>query len=252
MIRRGLVDGGMFEVPAGEYARLRRDPLWRRQIDVADGLNTEYLYMNVRDEAVRRRARAAGGGWALDRRAILKVWSRQGRAWPASSCRPGCRAPCGSGATTAPTARARAALLREAGYPNGFTTTLYGWTVEPGPRELALVQQQLAEVGIRAELDLGETAGYTSHGRATPRNHVPFGMLRLVRRLRRPVELLRHAAQRRAHPAGDHNSNLGCSTMPDVNARHRAGDGDSRRLDARADCGGRSTSGSWTSRRWRR
>jgi len=36
------------------------------------------------------------------------------------------------------------------------------------------VQQQLADVGIRADLDMGEAVGYTSMAQDTS-NHVPFG-----------------------------------------------------------------------------
>jgi peptide/nickel transport system substrate-binding protein len=39
---------------------------------------------------------------------------------------------------------------------------------------LAIVQQQLADVGIRADLDIGEAVGYTSMASDTSR-HVPFG-----------------------------------------------------------------------------
>ncbi|MEO5616362.1 MAG: hypothetical protein ABIS67_01200, partial [Candidatus Eisenbacteria bacterium] len=54
-------------------------------------------------------------------------------------------------------------------------TRLYGWTTEPGPRLMQVIQQQLAEAGIEAELDLGETAGYTSMAQDTA-NHIAFGI----------------------------------------------------------------------------
>jgi ABC-type transport system substrate-binding protein len=174
LIRRGLADGGFFEVPPAEFARLAHDPVWSRQIDVADGLNTEYLWFNVHErpfDDVRVRQAVA---WALDRRAILKVYAGKGTV-------AGEFLPLGMPGAVAlhrylgpDRARARA-LLRAAGYPDGFSTTLYGWTVEPGPRELTIVQEQLAEVGIRARLDLGETAGYTALAGDTTR-HVPFGI----------------------------------------------------------------------------
>jgi ABC-type transport system substrate-binding protein len=174
MIRRGLADGGFFEVPAADFARLRTDSLWSRQIDLADGLNTEYLWMNVRMKPfndVRVRQAVA---WALDRRAILKMWSGKGEI-AGEFLSPGMPGVQRLGRYDGPdTARARA-LLREAGYPNGFSTTLYGWMFEPSPRELALIQQQLATVGIRARLDVGETAGYTSMAGDTTR-HIPFGI----------------------------------------------------------------------------
>ncbi|MEO5617246.1 MAG: ABC transporter substrate-binding protein, partial [Candidatus Eisenbacteria bacterium] len=48
LIRRGLADGGSFEVPPGEFARLLGDSLWKHQIQLEDPLSIEYLYMNVR------------------------------------------------------------------------------------------------------------------------------------------------------------------------------------------------------------
>jgi peptide/nickel transport system substrate-binding protein/oligopeptide transport system substrate-binding protein len=70
-------------------------------------------------------------------------------------------------------ARARK-LLAEAGYPNGFSTRLYGYTTEPVPRLLTIVQQQLSDIGIKVELDLGEAVGYTSMAQDTSR-HIAFG-----------------------------------------------------------------------------
>ncbi len=174
LIRRGLVDGGFFEVPAAEYARMVSDPLWRRQILIDDPFDTEYLFMNVREKPfddVRVRQAIC---WALDREAFDRVYS--GLAPPAGEfmppSMPGMR-PLGR-YMPRDLARARE-LLREAGYPHGFRTKLYGWTVEPGPRLLEVVQQQLAEIGVVAELDLGETVGYTAMAEDTS-NHVAFGL----------------------------------------------------------------------------
>ena len=174
LVRRGLSDGGMFEVPPGEFARMLGDSMWKHQIQLEDPLSCEYLYMNVRvppfnDVRVRQAV-----CWALDRRALVKVYS--GKAEAAGEFLP----PGMPGAKRLgrymprDVARARQ-LLAEAGYPNGFKTRLYGWTVEPGPRLLQVIQQQLAEVGIEAVLDLGETAGYTSMAQDTS-NHIAFGI----------------------------------------------------------------------------
>jgi ABC-type transport system substrate-binding protein len=174
LIKRGRADGGFFEVPPAEFARLRHDPVWASQIDVADGLNTEYLWFNVHlkpfDDVRVRQAVA----WALDRRAILKVYA--GKGVVAGEFLPlGMPGAVPLHRYPGPDPERARRLLREAGYPNGFSTTLYGWTVEPGPRELTIIQEQLAEVGIRARLDLGETVGYTSLAGDTTR-HVPFGI----------------------------------------------------------------------------
>jgi ABC-type transport system substrate-binding protein len=173
MIRRGLADGGFFEVPSAEFGRLHRDSVWTHQVDVSDGLSTWYVFMNVLvppfDDVRVRQAVA----WAIDRRAVVKAWS--GKAMVAGeflpSGMPGVRR---LGRYLGPdVARARR-LLREAGYPNGFETTYYGFTADPSPREAAIIQQNLADVGIRVRLDLTEAAGYTAFAGDTS-NHVPFG-----------------------------------------------------------------------------
>ena len=173
MIRRGLAHGGFFEVPSSEVGRIRRDPFWSRQIDVADGLNTSYLFMNVQQppfDDVRVRQAVS---WALDRRAFVKVYA--GKTLPAHEFLPlGMPGVEPKHMYEGPDLEKARALLAEAGYPDGFTTKLYGYTAEPTPREVAIVQQQLAQIGIHCELDLGEAVGYTSMAGDTSRR-IPFG-----------------------------------------------------------------------------
>jgi ABC-type transport system substrate-binding protein len=45
-------------------------------------------------------------------------------------------------------------LLAEAGHPNGFTTELYAMNVGPNPRIAQAIQQDLARIGISAELNV--------------------------------------------------------------------------------------------------
>jgi peptide/nickel transport system substrate-binding protein len=75
--------------------------------------------------------------------------------------------------------RARA-LLAEAGYPDGFSTTLYS----PSGRYLQdiqvseAIQSQLAEVGIDAQIETLEWSAYLERANApVESNIVPFGML---------------------------------------------------------------------------
>jgi len=174
LIRRGQADGGIFEVPPGDFARMSVDSVWKHQLQIADGLNTEYLFMNVREKPftdVRVRQAVC---WALDREALVKVYS--GKATPAGEFLPPSMPGCVTMGRYMPRNVALAKqLLAEAGYPNGFKTKLYGWTIEPGPREMEVVQQQLADVGIDAELDLSETVSYTAMAQDTS-NHVAFGL----------------------------------------------------------------------------
>jgi peptide/nickel transport system substrate-binding protein len=44
------------------------------------------------------------------------------------------------------------ALLAEAGYPDGFSTELYAMNTDPNPRIAQAIQQDLAQIGINAEI----------------------------------------------------------------------------------------------------
>jgi peptide/nickel transport system substrate-binding protein len=215
MIKRGLIDGGMFEVPAGEYGRMMSDPFWRQQIGVDDPLSVDYVWMNVRVKPFNDPRVRQAVAWALDRRAVLKVWSGKGvvagEFCPLGmpGARPLHRYP-------APDrARARQ-LLREAGYPNGFSTKLFGFTAEPYPREMSVLQQQLAEVGIRAELELSEAASYWGFAGDTV-NRVPCGLFAWYADYVDPSNFFDVLLNgERITPI--HNNNLGVFDDPSVNA----------------------------------
>jgi len=214
-IRRGLADGGIFEIPPGEFARMSVDSVWKHQMMVADGLNTEYLFMNVREKPftdVRVRQAVC---WALDRDALVKVYS--GKATPAGEFLPPSMPGCTPLGRYMPRNVALAKkLLAEAGYPNGFKTRLCGWTIEPGPRLMEVIQQQLADVGIDAELDLSETVGYTAMAQDTS-NHVAFGIYSWFADYVDPSDFLEVLfSGRRITPT--QNENLSMLDDPETNA----------------------------------
>jgi ABC-type transport system substrate-binding protein len=51
-------------------------------------------------------------------------------------------------------------LLSEAGFPDGFSTTLYSYNVDPWPRVIQSVQQDLKEIGITADIKVLDRATY--------------------------------------------------------------------------------------------
>jgi len=216
MIRRGQADGGFFEVPAPEYARLRADSLWKRQLELADGLSLWFLYMNTRHPPFNDVRVRQAVCWAVDRRAIVKVWS--GKATAAEEILP----PTMPGAVPLhrydgpDTARAKA-LLRAAGYPNGLDVTLHGFTAAPSSREAAVIQQNLADAGIRAKLALSEAVAYTSFAEDTS-NHVAFGQYGWFADYVDPSNFFDTLLNGR-HILPIHNTNLSLYDNPDVNAR---------------------------------
>ncbi|MDR3496904.1 MAG: ABC transporter substrate-binding protein, partial [Ancalomicrobiaceae bacterium] len=56
------------------------------------------------------------------------------------------------------------ALIAEAGYPNGFSTELYAMNADPNPRIAQAIQQDLATVGIKAEVRAQDQANVIAIG----------------------------------------------------------------------------------------
>jgi ABC-type transport system substrate-binding protein len=182
----------------------------------SDALSTWFVFMNVRVPPFNDRRVRQAVAWAIDRRALAKAWSgaasAAGEVLPPSM--PGARA---LGEYQGPdTARARS-LLREAGFPHGFATTLYGYTTEPQPREATILQQNLADIGIRVRLELSEAAGYSAFAGDTS-NHVPLGMYGWYADYPDPSNFFGPLLDgRRITPI--QNNNLGMFDDPSINAR---------------------------------
>ena len=172
LIRRGQLDGGFFEVPAAEFGRLRRDSTWRQQVMVSDALSTWFVYMNVRVKPFNDPRVRQAVAWSIDRRAIAKAWS--GAATPAHEflplAMPGARPLRFYQGPDVP----RAKQLLRGWLPQRFAT-MFGFTSGPEPRVAAILQQNLGDVGIRAQLELSEAAGYTAFAGDTS-NRVPMGV----------------------------------------------------------------------------
>src|SRR6185437_14642431 len=54
------------------------------------------------------------------------------------------------------------ALLKEAGFPHGFSTSIMMFSTPPGPQEATSIQYDLAQVGIKADLHIVSLAQYST------------------------------------------------------------------------------------------
>lgn len=167
-----LLEGGQIDVlgdgvPPAEVARLKSDPAWRGRLHSHTEMSTEYLFINVQmrpftDVRVRQAV-----SWAIDRDKLVRVLA--GNAVPLYQLFP----PGLPGHDRSARyyghdpARARR-LLDEAGLSAGFNTSLYTDNRSPNPELMAAVRDDLAAVGIRAELKLMAANSY-SVLQSTPR-----------------------------------------------------------------------------------
>ena len=139
------------EIMASDYDRYLRDPKWRQYINAAPGLNTYYLGLNCQmppftDVRVRRAM-----NYAIDREKMLAtIMSRRGE--PAAGPLPpqlrGGAAPAGYSYDPALARR----LLAEAGFPQGFSMTIYQMADLENLDICQALQSYLRAVGIDARI----------------------------------------------------------------------------------------------------
>ena len=121
----------------------------------------DYLFMNMTVKPFDNLLVRQAIEWAIDRAKIVKLLSGTGLAlnqiYPAGL--PGHVDGAAGNFYGYDPAKAKA-LLAQAGYPNGFSTTLYSHNVAPWPTVLQSIQYDLAQVGIKATIKLLEQPSY--------------------------------------------------------------------------------------------
>ncbi len=150
-LRQGEIDVLGDDIPPAQFSATLRDPVWGGNVVQAPKLLTAYLAIKTNqkpfdDVRVRRAVEQA-----IDKARIVKLLN--GRDPAANQILPlGMPGydPDYKGYRYDPAA-ARA-LLREAGLAGGFHTVLYSNDTDPNPRLVQAMQQDLAAVGITAEI----------------------------------------------------------------------------------------------------
>ncbi len=148
-----------FPVPFEQAAKLEKDP--KLALVATPSIMQRYISMNVTQKPFDNPKVREAINYAINRQALVKV-AFSGYATPATGVVP----PAIEYAQAYqpwPYSPAKAkALLKEAGYPDGFTTTLWSSHNHSTARKvLQFTQQQLAQVGIKVQvtaMDAGQRA----------------------------------------------------------------------------------------------
>jgi oligopeptide transport system substrate-binding protein len=123
-LQRGEVDVLGDRLPPSEVPRMMADPTWKQYVFTQDKVSIHYLYMNVNFQPYRNVGVRRALSWAIDRDKLVKLLSGQARplyqVYPPGM--PG-HQPDKKWYGYDP-AKAKQ-LLADAGFPNGFKTTLY-------------------------------------------------------------------------------------------------------------------------------
>lgn len=148
-------------IAPSDYVSVITDPTWKSQVANAPAIALDYLFMNVQmkpfDNLIVRQAIS----WAIDRAKLIKLISGAGsrldQIYPVGM--PGhVNGPAGTfyGYDVAKAKQ----LLAQAGYPGGFQTTIYSHNVDPWPKVIQSIQNDLAQIGVNAQVKLLDRATY--------------------------------------------------------------------------------------------
>ncbi len=150
-LQQGEVDILGDQIPPAKFLEVKNDPANAGMIIQGNQLHTGYVTMNVKMPPFDNLKVRQAVNHAINKERIVKIIN--GRAVPANQPLP----PAMPGYDQAyqgyayDPAKAKA-LLQEAGFADGFATELLAMNTDPNPRIAQAIQQDLAAVGIKAEL----------------------------------------------------------------------------------------------------
>ncbi len=160
-LQRGDVNVLGDYIPPAEYVRVKADPNTSKLVVEEPVIAIDYLFLNRTVKPFDNLKVRQAISMAIDRTRIVKLLS--GAADPLTQLYPAGLPGHQDGAAgefyAYDPAKAKQ-LLAEAGFPNGFSTTLYSHNVDPWPKVLQSVQQDLKEIGITADLKILDRATY--------------------------------------------------------------------------------------------
>ena len=120
-------------IPSGQVVQVMANPTWKKQVTTAPQIAWYYVFMNVRVKPFNNVLVRQAFNYAIDTAKIQKLF--YGQAQPLNQVLPVGMPGHIDGATfyTYNPTKAKQ-LLAQAGYPNGFSVTLYTHNVDPMPK----------------------------------------------------------------------------------------------------------------------
>ncbi|MCF6248023.1 MAG: ABC transporter substrate-binding protein, partial [Desulfobacula sp.] len=145
-LQRGEVDILGDGIPPARFLKVKNDPANKDLIIQGDQLHTGYLSMNLKMKPFDNLDVRKAVNMAINKERICKMINN--RAEPASQPLPPGMPGYDKNYKGYPFDAAKArALLKKAGFANGFTTELYANNTDPNPRIAQAIQQDLAAIG---------------------------------------------------------------------------------------------------------
>jgi ABC-type transport system substrate-binding protein len=150
-LKKGEIDIVGDGIPPAQFTEVMADPANKNLIAEGEQLHTGYVTMNVTTAPFDNVKVRQAVNMAINKDRIVRLINN--RAAPATQALPPAMPgynPDNKGYAYDPEGAKK--LLAEAGVGEGFTTELYAMNVDPNPRIAQAIQQDLAAVGIKAEI----------------------------------------------------------------------------------------------------
>ncbi|HEX2902622.1 MAG TPA: ABC transporter substrate-binding protein [Jatrophihabitans sp.] len=137
-------------IPPAQYLQVKNDPSLKSQIKNITKPSTYFLTLNTKMKPFDNPKVREAVSYAIDRSFLLKLVSGQGTA-ANEFLPPGIIGHTDENLLHDQDLTKAKQLLADAGYPNGFSTTLYSWNTPPWTQLLPQIQQDLGKIGIKVD-----------------------------------------------------------------------------------------------------
>jgi oligopeptide transport system substrate-binding protein len=150
-LQRGEVDLLGDGIPPAQFETVVNDPNWKGLVVDGKQLQTSYITLNVKVPPFDKLAVRQAVNMAIDKKRIVQIINN--RATVANQPLPPNMPGYDPAFAAYPYDPQKAKeMLAQAGFPNGFATTLFTINTDPNPRIAQAIQQDLQSVGIKAEI----------------------------------------------------------------------------------------------------
>jgi ABC-type transport system substrate-binding protein len=150
-VERGQLDMLGDPIPGPDFIRIKNDPKFANQLVSGVDPETSYITLNTHIKPFDNLKVRQALEYAIDKQRVVKILN--GRGIVANQVLPPTMAGFDSsykGYSYNPALAKK--MLASAGYPHGFSTTLYTLNVDPQPRIAQSFQQDLAQVGVKVRI----------------------------------------------------------------------------------------------------
>ncbi|MGO6846085.1 ABC transporter substrate-binding protein (plasmid) [Rhizobium ruizarguesonis] len=162
-LQKGEVDIAGDGIPPAKFLEIKNSADGAQMIVDGEQLHTGYITLNTKVKPFDNVKVRQALNMAINKDRITRILN--GRATPANQPLPPLMPGYDKSFTGYAYEVAKAkALLAEAGYPDGFETVLYSTNTDPQPRIAQAIQQDLATVGVKAEVRALAQANVISAG----------------------------------------------------------------------------------------